>query len=246
MPPRIVEPTANLDPSPAPGPKFPIKKAIIRTIGVLTHKTFNNKRFNIHGTSILNKIPKNNVLFISNHQTYFYDVIAMLHVFNASVNGRRDSLKNILYLLKPKSNIYFIAALETMKASVISKILSYAGSILIKRTWREAGKEITRNIRSEDFDNIIKALNDGWVITFPRGTTDNSKPVRSGTAYIIKQTNPIVIPVKIDGFGDVFERNSLKIKNKTKTFSIKFGNALKFNDNESIESITNQIEKIID
>ena len=223
-----------------------IKKAIIRTIGVLTHKTFNNKRFNIQGTTILNEIPKHNVLFISNHQTYFYDVIAMLHVFNASVNGRRDSLKNILYLLKPKSNIYFIAALETMKASMISKILSYAGSILIKRTWREAGKEITRNIRGEDFDNIIKALNDGWVITFPRGTTDNSKPVRSGTAYIIKQTNPIVIPVKIDGFVDVFERNSLKIKNKTKPFSIKFGNALKFHDNESIESITNQIEKIID
>ena len=228
------------------GQYLPIKKAIIRTIGVLTHKTFNNKRFNIQGTTILNEIPKHNVLFISNHQTYFYDVIAMLHVFNASVNGRRDSLKNILYLLKPKSNIYFIAALETMKASVISKILSYAGSILIKRTWREAGKEITRNIRGEDFDNIIKALNDGWVITFPRGTTDNSKPVRSGTAYIIKQTNPIVIPVKIDGFGDVFERNSLKIKNKTKPFSIKFGNALKFHDNESIESITNQIEKIID
>ena len=223
-----------------------IKKAIIRTIGVLTHKTFNNKRFNIQGTTILNEIPKHNVLFISNHQTYFYDVIAMLHVFNASVNGRRDSLKNILYLLKPKSNIYFIAALETMKASVISKILSYAGSILIKRTWREAGKEITRNIRGEDFDNIIKALNDGWVITFPRGTTDNSKPVRSGTAHIIKGTNPIVIPVKIDGFGDVFERNSLKIKNKTKPFSIKFGNALKFHDDESIESITNQIEKIID
>lgn len=223
-----------------------IKKAIIRTIGVLTHKTFNNKRFNIQGTTILNEIPKHNVLFISNHQTYFYDVIAMLHVFNASVNGRRDSLKNILYLLKPKSNIYFIAALETMKASVISKILSYAGSILIKRTWREAGKEISRNIRGEDFDNIIKALNDGWVITFPRGTTDNSKPVRSGTAHIIKSTNPIVIPVKIDGFGDVFERNSLKIKNKTKPFSIKFGNALKFHDDESIESITNQIEKIID
>ena len=31
-----------------------IKKAIIRTIGVLTHKTFNNKRFNIQGTKILN------------------------------------------------------------------------------------------------------------------------------------------------------------------------------------------------
>ena len=145
---------------------------------------------------------------------------------------------------RPAPLVSFVFA--NIPASLISKILSYAGSILIKRTWREAGKEITRNIRSEDFDNIIKALNDGWVITFPRGTTDNSKPVRSGTAYIIKQTNPIVIPVKIDGFVDVFERNSLKIKNKTKPFSIKFGNALKFHDNESIESITNQIEKIID
>jgi len=223
-----------------------IKRALIRTIGVITHRTFNNKRFDIKGTSLLSEIPNNNVLFISNHQTYFYDVIAMLHVFNASVNGRRDSLKNILYLLKPKSNIYFIAALETMKASLITKILSYAGSILIKRTWREAGKEINRNIRGEDFENIIKALNDGWVITFPRGTTDNSKQVRSGTAHIIKAANPIVIPVNIDGFGEVFGKNSLKIKNKNKSFSIKFRNPLNFDDNQSIESITNQIEKIID
>ena len=223
-----------------------IKRALIRTIGVITHRTFNNKRFDIKGTSLLSEIPNDNVLFISNHQTYFYDVIAMLHVFNASVNGRRDSLKNILYLLKPKSNIYFIAALETMKASLITKILSYAGSILIKRTWREAGKEINRNIRGEDFKNIIKALNDGWVITFPRGTTDNSKRVRSGTAHIIKAANPIVIPVNIDGFGEVFGKNSLKIKNKNKSFSIKFRNPLNFDDNQSIESITNQIEKIID
>ncbi len=223
-----------------------IKRAIIRIIGALTHRTFNNKRFNIEGTSLLNEIPNNNVLFISNHQTYFYDVIAMLHVFNASVNGRRDSLKNISYLLNPKSNIYFIAALETMKSSLISKILSYAGSILIKRTWREAGKEIKRPIRGEDFDNIIKALNDGWVITFPRGTTESSKPVRSGTAHIIKAINPVVIPVKIDGFGDVFNKISLKIKDKNKPFSIKFGSPLKFYSNDSIESITNQIEKVIE
>ena len=81
-------------------------------------------------------------MFISNHQTYFYDVIAMLHVFNASVNGRIDSLKNISYLVKPKSNIYFIAALETMKASLIPKILSYAGSILIK----EHGENLVKKL----------------------------------------------------------------------------------------------------
>ena len=32
IPPRIVEPTANLEPSPAPGPKFPITKGIIAII----------------------------------------------------------------------------------------------------------------------------------------------------------------------------------------------------------------------
>ena len=189
-----------------------IKKLLIALIGALTYKTFSTKRFNIQGTSILNEISNNNVLFISNHHTYFYD---------------------------------FIAALETMKTSLITKILSYTGSILIKRTWREAGKEINRNIRVEDFDNIKKALNDGWVITFPRGTTDNSKPVRPGTAHIIKSTNPIVIPITINGFDEVFEKNSLKIKNRNKSFSLKFGNPLKFDYNESIESITSQIEKII-
>ena len=30
------------------------------------------------------------VLFISNHQTYFADVVAMIHVFNASLSGRVD------------------------------------------------------------------------------------------------------------------------------------------------------------
>lgn len=223
-----------------------LKRLIIATVGLLTHRSFRSKKFEIIGSENLINLPDNNVLFVSNHQTYFYDVIAMLHVFNASVNGRRDSLKNILYLLKPKTNIYFIAALETMKSSLIPKILSYAGSILIKRTWREAGKEINRPIRGEDFDNIIKALNDGWVITFPRGTTDNSKPVRSGTAHIIKTINPIVIPVKINGFGDVFKKNGLKIKDKNKPFSIKFGNPLNFYNKDSIESITDRIEKIID
>ena len=43
-----------------------------------------------------------NVLFISNHQTYFADVVAMFHVFNASLSGRIDSIKNVGYLWSPK------------------------------------------------------------------------------------------------------------------------------------------------
>jgi hypothetical protein len=43
-------------------------------------------------------LPDNNVLFISNHQTYFADVVAMFHVFNASLSGREDTIKNVTYL----------------------------------------------------------------------------------------------------------------------------------------------------
>jgi hypothetical protein len=48
-------------------------------------------------------------LFISNHQTYFADVVAMFHVFNASLKGR-EQYKNVLYLWNPKLNIYYVFA----------------------------------------------------------------------------------------------------------------------------------------
>ena len=47
--------------------------------------------------------------------------------------------------------------------------------------------------------NIKKALDDGWVITFPQGTTTPFKPIRRGTAHIIKTYKPIVVPIVIDG-----------------------------------------------
>ncbi len=37
----------------------------------------------IEGTEHLENLPKKNVLFVSNHQTYFADVIAFLHIFCA-------------------------------------------------------------------------------------------------------------------------------------------------------------------
>jgi hypothetical protein len=36
--------------------------------------------------------------FISNHQTYFADVVAMFHVFNASLSGRDDTIKCVLLM----------------------------------------------------------------------------------------------------------------------------------------------------
>jgi len=84
-----------------------IKKWLIRVFGALTHRRYRGfNELQIDGSEIIRALPDKNVLFISNHQTYFADVVAMFHVFNASLKGREDSIKNIGYLWEPKLNIY--------------------------------------------------------------------------------------------------------------------------------------------
>ena len=223
-----------------------LKRIIIACVGFITHRTFRSKNFKIIGSQNLNNLPDNNVLFVSNHQTYFYDVIAMLHVFNSSVKGKVDSVKRPKYLFNPKTNLYFIAAMETMKHSLVTKILAYAGAILIQRSWRDSGESINREVRSEDPNNINLALEDGWVITFPRGTTDKSKPIRKGTAHIIKNNSPTIVPIKLSGFSDVFQRNGLKVLNTKKSFSMEICEPLKSNfSQKSINEITENLENLI-
>jgi 1-acyl-sn-glycerol-3-phosphate acyltransferase len=92
-----------------------IKKWLIRILGFLSHTRFN--RFNklkIEGSDVLRSIPKNNVLFVSNHQTYFAVVVAMLHVFIASFSGRVDSMNIVCLFWEVKLFIYLLAEIETM------------------------------------------------------------------------------------------------------------------------------------
>ena len=91
-----------------------LKRLIIGFVGLITHRTFRSKKFEIKGSKNLFNLPDTNVLFVSNHQTYFYDVIAMLHVFNSSVKGRIDSVKRPKYLISPKTNLYYIASLDCL------------------------------------------------------------------------------------------------------------------------------------
>ena len=170
----------------------------------------------------------------------------MLHVFNSSVKGRIDTVKRPGYLINPKTNLYYIASLETMGKSFITKLLTYAGAILIQRSWRDSGESVSREVRSEDPNKIKLALKDGWVITFPRGTTDSSKPVRRGTAHIIKNNSPLIVPIKLLGFNDVFQRNGLKILNRKKIFSMEICKPIRKNIHEnSIDEITSELEKTI-
>ena len=184
-----------------------VKKMLIRYLGYLTHRRYRGfNKLKIEGSKILNDLPDSNVLFVSNHQTYFADVVAMLHVFNASLHGRNNTIKNVGYLWNPKLNIYYVAAKETMNSGILPRILSYAGSIPIERTWRDGGQDIKRDVKKSDIKNISLALKDGWVITFPQGTTTPFKPIRRGTAHLIKQFKPLVVPIVIDGFRRSFDK----------------------------------------
>ena len=227
-----------------------LKKWLIRIFAVLTHRRYRGfNELQIDGSEIIKNLPDTNVLFISNHQTYFADVVAMFHVFNASLKGREDSIKNLGYIWQPKLNVYYVAAKETMEAGLLPRIMAYVGAITVERTWRAKGKDVTekREVNPNDTENIRIALNDGWVITFPQGTTKSFKPVRKGTAHIIKTYKPIVIPIVIDGFRRSFDKKGLRMKKKgiLQTFTIKAPLEIDY-DNDTIEEIVEKVEFAIE
>ena len=226
-----------------------LKKILITVLGIISHKRFTkHNKITISGSEIIKNLPEKNILFISNHQTYFADATAMFHVFNASLKGRKNNLKNVSYLYNPKHNIYYIAAKETMSSGLIPKILSYTGAILVSRTWRSNGKNIKkRAVQNSDVENINKALKNGWLITFPQGTTTEWAPVRKGTAHIIKEQKPIVVPIVIDGFRKSFDKTGLKVLNKNVDLKMTIKNPLKIDYNkESLEEITNKVALAIE
>ena len=225
-----------------------LKLWLIRILGSLTHRRF--KGFNelhIEGSDIIKNLPDNNVLFVSNHQTYFADVVAMFHVFNASLSGRDDSIKNIGYLWRPKLNLYFVAAKETMQDGLLPKIMAYAGSVSIERTWRAEGQDVNRQVKMSDVSNISTALKDGWLITFPQGTTKPWKPIRRGTAHIIKKNKPLVVPIVIDGFRRSFDKKGIRIRKKGILQSMVIKEPLEIDyENDSVDAIVEKLQFAIE
>ena len=225
-----------------------IKRYLIRILGISSYRRFRGtNHLIIEGSEIINNLPDKNVLFVSNHQTYFADVTAMIHVFNASLNGRWNSLKKRSYLKNIKLNIYFIAAKETMNSGIIPKILAYTGAIAISRSWREKGKDIKRKVNKEEISNVQKALQNGWLITFPQGTTKPWSPIRKGTAHIIKENKPLVVPIVIDRFRRSFDKTGLRIKKKGTRQQLKIKSPLDIDYNsETLESIVKKISFAIE
>jgi 1-acyl-sn-glycerol-3-phosphate acyltransferase len=225
-----------------------IKRVLILIFGSIAYYRFNiaNKTV-VKGSKVLKDLPNQNVLFVSNHQTYFADVTGMYQVFGCAKWGVYDRINFPWFLLNPKMGVYFIAAKETMKSGILPKLFAYVGSVSIKRTWREAGKQVDRGVDPRDINKVFKALDSGWVITFPQGTTKPYVEGRKGTAHIIKEQQPIVIPVVVDGFRRAFDKKGLFLKKKGVTLSLHFKPALDLDytkpAGEIMQTIMNSIEQ---
>lgn len=203
-------------------------------------------RIKIEGTEHLRQLPKGNVLFVSNHQTYFADVIAFLHIFCAVKWRRENTLGLPFYLLNPFTNVHFIAAEETMNGSLLSRIFKMAGALTVKRTWREKGKDVSRERDESDTQKIDEALHNSWIITFPQGTTKPFAPGRKGTAHIIKNNQPIVIPVVINGFWRAFTKTGLSFKKTGTQLTVRFKEPLVIDYTQPVDAILDQVMEAIE
>ena len=224
-----------------------IKRLMILAFGLVAQRRFkhiNNTR--IEGWKHIHNLPSKRVFFVSNHQTYFADVASMILAFASIKNGSKQTIGSLFSLFRPKVRIYFIAARETMKAGLLPKVFIYAGGILVTRTWREKGKDVNRERDKTDANNVSRALEDGWVITFPQGTTTPFMKGRKGTAHIIKENQPIVVPVVIDGFRRAFDKKGLLIKKKGVDISIKFKAPLEIDYQASDSIILDQVMDAIE
>ena len=216
-------------------------------VGIFTYPglvLFN--KLKIEGTEHLENLPNKNVLFVSNHQTYFADVIAFFQIFCAVKWGRKNTLGLPFYLLNPFTRVNYIAAVETMKDNLLTRLFLLAGGITVKRTWRAGGQDVRRGLDPSDTRKIVRALQHNWVITFPQGTTRPFAPGRKGTALIIKESKPIVVPILINGFWRAFNKKGLRLKKRNTRLSVQFKAPLVIDYEAPADKIMEQIMDAIE
>jgi 1-acyl-sn-glycerol-3-phosphate acyltransferase len=224
-----------------------VRKLVYAIVGLFSYPglVIVNK-LKITGGEHLKDLPRQNVLFVSNHQTYFADVITFLHIFCAVKWGKINRLGIPYYLLNPFTRVNYVAAEQTMNGSWISKLFTLAGALTVKRTWNAEAKENRKGLDPSDTRKITRALENNWVITFPQGTTKPFAPGRKGTALIIKQNKPIVIPVVINGFWRAFNKKGLKFKKKGVLLTVRFKAPLTIDYDARSEDILAQLMDAIE
>lgn len=224
-----------------------LRKLVHIVVGLATYPgiaIFN--KLKIKGAEHLSVLPDRNVLFVSNHQTYFMDVITLFHIFSAVKWGKKNRLGLPYYFLNPYTRVNYVAAEKTMKSSLMSRLFLLAGGLTVRRTWNENAKESRSGLDPSDTRKIERSLSNNWIITFPQGTTTPFAPARKGTALIIKHHKPIVIPVVINGFSRAFTKTGVGFKKTGTQLTVTFKEPLQINFDASTKEITEQLMEAIE
>jgi 1-acyl-sn-glycerol-3-phosphate acyltransferase len=164
----------------------------------------------VEGDGVLKSLPRRNVVFLANHQTYFLEALAF---FDLVYVRHQFPLEDPI--------LRFSAAEETMKKNLLTKLMTVVGGVTFRRSFREGGVDVQRPVDLDGVARVEEAIREGWLLHFPAGTTKEGAPLRSGVARLLHNTKAVALPVRVDGFremllhkqvpGKLFKRCSLKI-----------------------------------
>src|SRR6185369_4689542 len=209
-----------------------MKRLVFVLLGVYAWLLFGViNRLRSEGRENLVGLPAKGVLFVSNHLTYYMDVLG---IHSAIASARCSPIDGFRHNL----NVRFVAAFETLnERGFWPRVFNFAGAVLIRRTWRDGDRDVQRPLDVDDIRKVREALDRGWLITFPQGTTTRGAPVRKGTARIIRDCNPVVVPVFVDGFDRAFDRKGFRLLERNVDLVVRFGAPLDIRAEDSVERI---------
>ena len=143
----------------------------------------------VKGDELLPELPRRNVVFLANHQTYFMEALAFF------------DLVYVRYQFPLEDPVLrFSAAEETMKKNLLTAVMKLAGGVTFKRSFRDAGAEVQRSVDLDGVTRVQESIREGWLLHFPAGTTKKGAPLRAGVARLLHQTRAVPVPVRVDGF----------------------------------------------
>jgi len=164
----------------------------------------------VEGDRVLKRLPRRNVVFLANHQTYFLEALTF---FDLVYVRHQFPLEDPV--------LRFSAAEETMKKNLLTKLMAVIGGVTFRRSFRDGGVDVQRPVDMDGVARVEEAIRDGWLLHFPAGTTRKGAPLRAGVARLLHNTKAVALPVRVDGFremllhkqvpGKLFKRCSLKI-----------------------------------
>ena len=85
------------------------------------------------GTGLLRGLPRKNVVFLANHQTYFTEAMAFFDLVYVRMGFPMED-----------PVLRFSAAEETMSTNAALKLFTRLAGITFKRSFREGGRDVNR------------------------------------------------------------------------------------------------------